>query len=742
MELLAPSRRLESAYAAFQAGADAVYIGIPGLNARRMAEEVSWNDLSLLSAYSKKMGKKVYGALNIILKESEIKKLIEALEFIDSIKLDAVIFNDLAVLEVASRFFPDINLHASTQMFINNSFALEELYNLGVKRVVLPRELSYSTICEIKKKIPKELELEVFIHGALCHSVSGMCLFSGMYTGKSGNRGMCIQLCRKAFKDENQIEEAYFSMKDLHTGKDVLRLKNIANSLKIEGRLKSPEWTYHVVKYYRNIIDKGVEDLELKEKIKGLFSRETTKGELFEENPTLITDKSTGHTGLPVATVVGVSKGFVTASLSASLSVRDGIFCQRANKAFSLKEIYLAKRKIYTAKKGDIVSFYAPKDISFHKGDIIFKHSDNTSSFKIAKIDEKIVAYRPQVKIEYNSSSQNCSVVASFGGDIVGRINLEKYMGDKNETDFSGQYREIFEQDGQNGFEAQCCGFSQMDLFVRFSELKELKREFYNEIDLKLLAIKNEKITKIYAHYYGFVEKEKDSCKTTFRDRLIVSNYDKSFSLKNISEECDVVVLYEDIKDELYVTAAISANIDENLCSTAQEKIKELHKLGVKKYYALSFASLLFLKKIFKDEKEIDIHGGPFLYSINKISTRFLSERLNVKSFTVPYEFTLEKDIYTAKHFVVEYSEIIPLFFNCKSERGKGSYFNKEFSGPFEKVYSKYWGDSVLYSKKPFDIKTVKKLGVGLQREIRFYGGERGENIKKPNSTNYSFVIY
>ncbi len=253
MELLAPAGSKEAFITAIRAGADAVYIGVPDFNARVSATGINHYDLRVMIDYAHGKGVKVFLALNTLIKHEEINDVVKSLTFIGQMRPDAVIVQDLGVANIIKNHFPDIPLHASTQLAVHNRPGVDFLARQGFERVILARELSFSELKIIAGGSP--LPLEVFCHGALCFCLSGMCLFSSLIGGMSGNRGRCTQPCRRLW--ENGAKKGYlFSPRDLELAGHIDKLKKIGiASLKIEGRMRSSEYVYRTVKAYRLLID-------------------------------------------------------------------------------------------------------------------------------------------------------------------------------------------------------------------------------------------------------------------------------------------------------------------------------------------------------------------------------------------------------------------------------------------------------------------------------------------------------
>ncbi len=283
-ELLAPAGSFEAALAAFQYGADAVYLGLSSLSAR--AEAVNFSPEQLLSitayAHARSPRRSVYVAVNTLVRDDELKDVLDALDACAEAHVDGVILQDYAVFALLRRHFPSLKAHASTQMAVHNLEGAQALAELGFSRVVLARELSFAEIRDITAKAP--IETEVFIHGALCYGYSGLCLFSALRTGRSGNRGRCAYCCRAEYQAVKGGERAAFpfSMRDLFLYDSVRDLRDAGvASLKIEGRMKSPLYVAAVTDLYRRKLDGALEDADAARAaisdVQTVFSRPATR---------------------------------------------------------------------------------------------------------------------------------------------------------------------------------------------------------------------------------------------------------------------------------------------------------------------------------------------------------------------------------------------------------------------------------------------------------------------------------
>ena len=264
-ELLAPAGTFEKMETAFRFGADAVYFAGKKFGLRAFAGNFSDNEIMKATTYAHRIGKKVYITINILAHEGDFIGLKEYLDELVKAKVDAVIVSDLGIIEFIKENAPSLTIHVSTQANILNSYAINFMYKMGVKRVILARELSIEEIKQIRKRIPKDLELESFVHGAMCISYSGRCLLSNYLTGRDANRGACTQPCRWEYTitEKSRKGEEYEIQEDdrgtyILNSKDMMMIDHLkeledagVTSFKIEGRMKSPYYVANVVNAYR-----------------------------------------------------------------------------------------------------------------------------------------------------------------------------------------------------------------------------------------------------------------------------------------------------------------------------------------------------------------------------------------------------------------------------------------------------------------------------------------------------------
>lgn len=278
VEILAPAGSMECLRAAVSAGADAIYLGGTKFGARAYAQNLSEEDLVQAIKYVHIHGRKIYMTVNTLLKDRELNELYAYLLPYYKAGLDGVIVQDIGAVKFIGEYFPEMPVHASTQMTITNTLGADFLKRYGITRVVPARELSLKEIRDMKKQTG--LEMECFVHGALCYCYSGQCLLSSMIGGRSGNRGQCAQPCRLPYQTEGKKPADLMSLKDLCTIDILPELIDAGiDSFKIEGRMKQPEYVYTVVKMYRKYADQY---LKLQKEGKGKSSYHVSEADKRE----------------------------------------------------------------------------------------------------------------------------------------------------------------------------------------------------------------------------------------------------------------------------------------------------------------------------------------------------------------------------------------------------------------------------------------------------------------------------
>ncbi len=379
-ELLAPAGSLEAFFAAVDAGADAVYTGLKDFSARAKAKNFSLADIERMSAYLHAEGKRLYVTLNTLIRENELSHLIDTLSALESFAVDAVIIQDPAIWKLTREHFPGLEIHASTQMTIHNVAGIKMLERLGFTRAVLARELTLAEIAFIRSQT--RLELEHFIHGALCFSFSGQCYFSSFLGGKSGNRGRCAQPCRRSYRHHQQ-QGFFFSPNDL-SAIDLLPELEAAGicSFKIEGRMKSAEYVHKVVGAYRRVMDAPAVErkkilAEARQQLRESFGRQPTRGFLAGKQPDdMAIPSQKGATGRFVGKIRQVQGNRLSFTSTAPLHLGDRLRVQPANdksgSAFTLRQLFTGSRQVNKTAGNKPVTVISPFDQHFKPGDSIF----------------------------------------------------------------------------------------------------------------------------------------------------------------------------------------------------------------------------------------------------------------------------------------------------------------------------------------------------------------------------------
>lgn len=405
-ELLAPAGGMEAFMAAVENGADAIYLGARAFSARGYASNFSEEELENAIDYAHLRGVKIYVTVNTLLKEGEMEGALILLSRLREMGVDAIIIQDLGLISLSRKYLPDLPLHASTQMTLHNSEGVRFVKDLGIERVVLSREVSLEEIKKIKER--SVVEIEVFIHGALCISYSGQCLLSSLIGGRSGNRGYCAQPCRKKYRlycDGKQIKTSgsyLLSPKDLNTNSGLgAIIESGIESFKIEGRMKRPEYVAGVVRIYRHLIDRYVKDPagysvseEEQETLSQLFNRGFTSGYFFG-NPRgkLMSRENPHNRGIPAGTVISYDSRtkLLRVKLSNTLRLGDGIMVENAetrpeDKGKIISSMYTGKGQVYSAGKGETIEI--PFDSRAPSGSTVYRTHDKKLMDSLKKESE------------------------------------------------------------------------------------------------------------------------------------------------------------------------------------------------------------------------------------------------------------------------------------------------------------------------------------------------------------------
>ena len=499
-ELALPAGSLQCALYAFKGGADAVYLGMKSFSARKGAVNFSFDDVRKVKAYCMENKKKFYITLNTLVSDSEMPAVIRLLKQLDYLGPDGLIVQDLGIAKIMRDRFPNLPLHGSTQLAVHTVDGVKEMQRLGFSRVVLSRELSFEEIRTIREACP-DVEIKVFIHGALCYGFSGLCMASQFITAgsadgvRSANRGSCAQICRSWFHcAETGTDSWPFSMKDLCLGDKVRQYAAIGvDSLKVEGRMKGPDYAYWCARYYRLLLD-GHDEKEdevrwAREAMQVSFSRETT--DYFFNTGTkgstgclpMVSPEDPGHKGIMVGTVDKVLGSRAVVRFSSPVAVRDGLKVVSGghSESFSISRIEDAS--------GNMKSFISAGEtatVNFPSSAFQRKPGFGTPVYCISRhnlnmglLNENIPMYKKPVDLDITLDNGLMNVNGmNFKLDIQQARN-QSDIRQILETVFGASDRSLFTLGRLTV--SDNTGFG--SIFIPMSALKQARRDFYQALD-------------------------------------------------------------------------------------------------------------------------------------------------------------------------------------------------------------------------------------------------------------------
>ena len=485
-ELLAPAGSPACALAAFEAGADAVYAGLAKFNARERGENFDPATMAKVVDFAHRNGKKLYLTLNTLVKEQELPEVAELLENIRVISPDALLVQDLGVLRMVRDCFPSLEIHASTQMGIHNSAGFAVAEKLGVSRVVLERQVTLEELAGIRKKT--SLEIEVFIHGALCCSLSGMCLFSSYLGAYSGNRGKCKQPCRRRYFSRKG-NGFFFSPQDLCMAEYIPQLRALGvQSLKIEGRLRQPDYVESVVRAYRLLLDAPESDFsaalsEARALLAGTCGRRWSSG--FAEPSswkTLIKSDSAGAAGIRCGSVEELRENGFYFTASRRIGAGDRLRIQPRNgedgPALTVTKMFVNDAPARRAKAGDRVFVCCDKPVP--PDGMIFKIG--TSFTDRRRQLEALPECRKKLDLALELDDRKLRVVCANAPleDMEFPLNLAP--AEKHAADAQMLQAAFAEADSEVFALGRCDCTIRGDYFLPSPVLKAARREFWNRV--------------------------------------------------------------------------------------------------------------------------------------------------------------------------------------------------------------------------------------------------------------------
>ena len=491
-ELLSPAGNIECLKSAINNGADAVYLGGKSFGARAYAGNFNKEELFEATNYAHLYGVKIYVTVNTIIYNNEIEEFLDYIKYLYQIGVDALIMQDIGMISLVRKKFPNIDIHASTQIHNHNNEGIKLLKELGVTRIVLDREMSLEDI----EKINVDIEKEVFIHGALCNSYSGCCLFSSMNGGRSGNRGECTQPCRlpyKLIKNGKYIDTSnkyLLSTKELNTTKNFDKLmESDIVSFKIEGRMKSPSYVGYVTRIYRKLIDnyknnsKQIVNQKEENNLKILFNRNFTSGYLFSDK--VMNTFTSNHQGLEIGKVLEVTPKKIKIKLYNDLYQEDGIRFKNSNLGMIVNFIYNEKNLLINkASTGDII--YLDNKINLRDKDTLIKTSSNYLDKEILSVEEK------KILININVLLKDNYLEISFS-DIDGNIVKDKVPVDipLNRSTTNNEIIEKLSKLGNTPFAINNINIDiNKDIFVNMKDLNNIRRLLVDKLIIERTKVK------------------------------------------------------------------------------------------------------------------------------------------------------------------------------------------------------------------------------------------------------------
>ncbi len=538
-ELLAPAGGPEAGYAAFHYGADAIYLGLKKFSARAEAENFTLDEVDEITAYAHSLTPKrrVFVTVNTVIRQDELDELIESMATLDEIGIDAIILQDLGVYRLIRRHFPRLEPHASTQLAVHNRAGAEALRELGFRRVVLARELTFEEVSDITSAAG--IETEVFIHGALCYSYSGLCLFSAQTLGRSGNRGKCAYSCRDSFdvsgaptelRDGSPVKRDPgagfpFSMKDLALPDHLPALQAAGVScFKIEGRKKSPLYVATTTDYYRKLIDGQMpaEDRpEHEATMQTVFSRPWTRLFMQSHKDKEVADRDTvGHRGTEIGRVEAVSGGMdprLRFRTARALQRHDGLQVDLPALGkpfgFAVDQLWAVetgrngqKREVFEADAATVVEVGLPRDHPVLPiGAPVYCSSSQEvkQQYRHDKPKPGLHRIRHDVDVELVLTPTELIAVGRIDGEpaIESRCTLPgPFTPAKDPQAMEAAARGTFEKLGQTRLALRTFHFANdAGLFVPVSRLNQLRRSLTTALEAALTARLAARIRRIQA---------------------------------------------------------------------------------------------------------------------------------------------------------------------------------------------------------------------------------------------------
>lgn len=632
VELLAPAGDQESLIAAVQNGADAIYLGGTLFNARAFAKNFDYDQLLWAVEYAHLRGVRIFVTLNTLYRDDEFDDLLQYVQYLYDIQVDALIIQDIGLFDVIHQRYPDFEIHMSTQASIMNHYGAKYFEEKGASRIVLARE---NTLAEIQSVCENtKLDVEVFVHGALCVCYSGQCLMSSFIGKRSGNRGACAQPCRLNYQLAKDGQLLPQTTPYLLSPKDLMTIEHIGDlidagvySFKIEGRMKKPEYVASVVKAYRKAIDlhlqkkkdSFIEDIAY---MKAMFNRDYTQGYIFNDKKIVVGDYP-GNKGVIIGEVIRYDKKKkrVICQLTEELKQGDSIVFENVDKGRPINKMYIQQRLVSKAYQGDQVEIEF--DYPVHKGQIR------------RVIDKDVIKAMQQTYAKEN-------IKQSLSMEFVGRFHqpakLTLYFNGYKVTHYS---QDIFEKAQNQPLTKERIRQQMSKLGQTVFQLSDIQIELEDDINISIKSL-NELRRNAVEELTNLLMKQKDhhqlNPKSLTLNTVMASKQYFDIMVQNI-EQLKVILNYP-IRRVFYPYQKDS-----------------LEALNISKEHQIPF--VLVLPRICKDKDLEDILNSKIYqevqtvvvneygsYAANHDKTRIIGTGLNVfNSYSCHYYNDEEKNI-------------------------------------------------------------------------------------------------
>lgn len=665
IELLSPVGDLDCLKAAVQNGADCVYFGASNFSARAFAS--NFDDLELAINYAKIRGVKTNLTLNTLIKNDEFEDAYNLAKKAYELGIDAIIVQDLGLATRLIKDFPDLPIHASTQMSIHNLQGTLKLQNLGFKRVVLARELCANEIEYICQN--SNVEIECFIHGALCISYSGQCLFSSLVGGRSGNRGKCAQPCRLPYElvqnGNETIDKGFLlSTKDL-CGLDYIPFLINAGvtSFKIEGRMKTPEYVATVTRIYRKYIDLALSgnpyviDEKDKKDLLQVFNRGlSSNGHLDKEpNKNLIYPIKPNNMGLPLGIIQKYNKtnGHITLKLQEELYVGDCISTQKENGSYNVSELMVKNKNIKIGNIGNLVTIGRMKG-NISVGDKVYKISSKVlkdNALNSFKTENRKIPLNIKLFIQ-NNKNISAVVNSCYKYDLYKNLNFEYTSNIIPNTSINKPLDKDtiikqFSKTNNSIYEFKKIEIILDDnLFLPISSLNDLRRTILENIEKQTL----DKIKRTSNCCYTPIVSNASNLKNNYKISLLLNDlnleydYSKLDGVHNLyiplkffvnkNYENILNVLNKKFSTYIYLPTIIRANYRnlfyDNIVNTTK-------KYNIKGIVLSNISNFMLISDLYKSNKNLELIANYTFNIYNNETINKLNE-LQISRYTVSPE--------------------------------------------------------------------------------------------------------